>query len=439
MNGVRIIKVASKLITSLIGIQKISTHVNYREAKFIIKINSEPYTLYFSCLTGELIEVINTKSCVNYLIEHFFYVPLDFDEYKYTDELFNIVRKIGNHKKNSPSIFEILTTTDCNARCFYCYEKQFAKQTMTNYVAQEVARFVLNNHDKNKSVKLKWYGGEPLYNINAIDIITSSLIKNNVRFCSSMITNGLLFSEEIMDKATNIWKLRNVRITIDGTESVYNKVKSYIGVNYNPFAQVIKNIELLIKQGILVTIRLNIEKYNIKDVKELLRFLTSLFSNIEINFEINLLNNTSSNKLIESSISVRQSIFYEITNIESYLFDLGYDVNFVKLKGLTVHYCSADSGNYMLVKPNGQIAYCSEDFDTKSYGSILKSSFFDVPNLNGTIHKRNSLCLDCPLFAQCRPSKLCPLRNSTCNSLQKEMILSDLHFSILQTYRESLL
>ena len=81
-----------------------------------------------------------------------------------------------------------------------------------------------------------------------------------------------------MDKATNIWKLRNVRITIDGTESVYNKVKSYIGVNYNPFAQVIKNIELLIKQGIPVTIRLNIEKYNIKDVKELLRFLTSVVS-----------------------------------------------------------------------------------------------------------------------------------------------------------------
>ena len=48
-----------------------------------------------------------------------------------------------------------------------------------------------------------------------------------------MISNGYLFSEEIIDRAARLWELRNVQITLDGTEKVYNETKAYIAPKDN--------------------------------------------------------------------------------------------------------------------------------------------------------------------------------------------------------------
>ena len=59
-----------------------------------------------------------------------------------------------------------------------------------------------------------------------------------------MISNGYLFDDTIIEKSVNDWNLNSVQVTLDGTEEVYNKIKSYICHDLiSPFMRVIENIE----------------------------------------------------------------------------------------------------------------------------------------------------------------------------------------------------
>jgi sulfatase maturation enzyme AslB (radical SAM superfamily) len=40
-----------------------------------------------------------------------------------------------------------------------------------------------------------------------------------------MISNGILFNEKNIVKARELWHLKNVQITLDGTESSYEQIK----------------------------------------------------------------------------------------------------------------------------------------------------------------------------------------------------------------------
>lgn len=46
-----------------------------------------------------------------------------------------------------------------------------------------------------------------------------------------MTSNGYIFNDELVEKAKNEWKLKNIQITLDGTRDVYNKAKNYYSEN----------------------------------------------------------------------------------------------------------------------------------------------------------------------------------------------------------------
>jgi hypothetical protein len=92
-----------------------------------------------------------------------------------------------------------------------------------------------------------------------------------------MTSNGYLFDAETVQRAKELWQLKNVQITLDGREKTYNLVKRYIYDNVNAFERVLKNIELLTAAGIHVAIRLNVDKHNIEEMLLLLPLLHERF------------------------------------------------------------------------------------------------------------------------------------------------------------------
>ena len=96
-----------------------------------------------------------------------------------------------------------------------------------------------------------------------------------------MISNGYLMDAKLAKKAFNEWHLSNIQITLDGTEEVYNKTKRYIYKDDpNPFKTVINNIHELLKNNILVSIRLNCGTHNIEDLKNLILYLREEFKDV---------------------------------------------------------------------------------------------------------------------------------------------------------------
>ena len=89
-------------------------------------------------------------------------------------------------------------------------------------------------------------------NHDAINAICAGLRSKGIAYQSSIITNGYLFSDTLLEQAVVSWKLTKAQITLDGTESNYNTIKNYIHPDVNPFLTVLKNIGKLVDQIIKI-------------------------------------------------------------------------------------------------------------------------------------------------------------------------------------------
>lgn len=160
---------------------------------------------------------------------------------------------------NNPIHIRILTTTACNAKCPYCYEKDLPSITMTKSTADQVVTFIkeriLNTQGlSTDKIHIEWFGGEPLVNHSIISYICDKMSQNNLSFESTMASNAILFSERVVQEAKERWNLQRVQITLDGIFEDYNNAK---GVLPGTFELVINNIKLLLANDIWVSIRIN--------------------------------------------------------------------------------------------------------------------------------------------------------------------------------------
>ena len=74
MDGIRIIRDASYAVMCLCGKQKYDYTLQYRLSDFVFRCKIGGSSLYYSCLTGELVEVTKQEMAFQYLVKHWFYV-----------------------------------------------------------------------------------------------------------------------------------------------------------------------------------------------------------------------------------------------------------------------------------------------------------------------------------------------------------------------------
>lgn len=437
MNEFKIIKTPSAKIMSICGLQVFDITAQYHWSQFVIidKVDDKGW-LYYNCLTGGLVFVSDYSKSLEYLVQNWYLIHNNINEKDFIPIVHKALKIWGDITSPGISYFEILTTTDCNARCFYCYEKGTPHSTMSEKTALKTVDFITKNKS-DRQLKIRWYGGEPLLNTKAIDIISNGLRKNDIDYHSIIITNGLLFSEDNIRKAIETWNVNNVRITLDGQEDFYNKTKAYSHFLGNPFQVVIKNIEGLLQHDIDVTIRLNIESHNIDDIASLVMFLTQKHRGItNLNFSINLLNNTKSNHKIASSGQFRMDIEKKAYSLKEKIYNDGFLVNFVPLPRPSRFFCLADNKSHILITPKGELAFCAEDFSGGKNGTIYDESI-SLKRPPMTMFKYstdNIICQSCPLLASCIPSKLCPAVLRPCDIEKRELILKETLLSIRYEY-----
>ena len=132
---------------------------------------------------------------------------------------------------NSELVLTILPTGKCNFNCPYCFEsdKQFSRSAMSLENQNALLKYVQKNISKHKSLKVGWFGGEPLLEPNIIKYLSEKIIKIcNARFLpysSEMTTNGYFLTEEVF-KMLYSMKVYNYQITIDGVKEHHDKYRT---------------------------------------------------------------------------------------------------------------------------------------------------------------------------------------------------------------------
>lgn len=181
------------------------------------------------------------------------------------------------HLKRPLSI-TITTTLKCNAHCPYCYERGVMKCDMPCENVESIIQFIKSQHPE-YGLHITWFGGEPLMNTQFIDEVCEKLVVEDIKFESYIITNGSLFTEDMIQNRKDKWKLQNVQITLDGTCAVYETTKSYDDPALHGYDSVLKIIRMLAANGINTHIRMNICRENSADIQELVKELGREFVN----------------------------------------------------------------------------------------------------------------------------------------------------------------
>ena len=425
----------------LLGEQPIKAEALYRRASFCVLCNAFGVNIAYNALTKELCELSEAQARLlsqsevkadgdsAELIRSYFLVPKDQDERKLCDGVAAFAR--AAKKSEGYRDFTVFTTTECNARCFYCYENDCERVSMSEETAQKTAQFIADS-SRGKAVTLTWYGGEPLMNTRAIDIITGMLSERGTEFTSVLATNASLLTDELIRHAKEKWHLDKVQVTLDGTAEVYERIKAYTD-RKNAFSDVLCNIEKLASSGIRINIRLNVDTHNIDDMYSLCDLLADRFGGTQgLNVYAALLFDCEGAKRPISQCD-RTALARRVIEFEDSLMEKGI----LKPRKLSntpaTVFCKADSPASLVIRADGSLTKCDFYTDTHTVGDVYSGvcKEREMAEMNSFAERVD--CDGCSAYPICLRKRGCP--TGGCDEARRYITEQRLVRSIMYAYR----
>lgn len=437
---------------ALLGEQKIVKDTTYRPLSYIYDLDTDDGKLVYNFMTGELLfltieeykslhsSIDINNEVMQQLIKKWFVVPQDHNDPLLSRQIKQFLSQLVYNNTDAPMrIFTILPTTDCNARCFYCFELGRSRKDMSEKTAEDVADYIIRVSKGVETIRLRWFGGEPLYNSKAIDIICKKLKDAGVNFYSNFVSNGYLFNEENVKKGKELWNINDVQITLDGTEEIYNRCKAFIYRDgRSAFKVVTDNIERLLKANVGVKIRMNMDAHNKEDLYKLTDYLDNRFRGYKKFFYyVHLLFEDSGKVQMERNEFERHQMIQDFFDFEDYLRNKQefYPTKTVKHL-MQYHQCMADDPTTTIISPDGELGRCEHYSDTDFWGSIYNNQINHevVKDFRRTKYLGKA-CDECVMYPMCmqliRCAQTIPDR---CDAMDKRVFFRHINRCIFNTY-----
>ncbi len=367
------------------------------------------------------------------LIEGWFLVPAEYDEMKELRKLRKLACAVQPNSEHVTR-FTILSTTDCNARCFYCYEMGCKRISMSKQTARDVGAYI-SRAAGGERVKIHWFGGEPLYNLEAINTICDELSQSGISFVSSVTTNGYYLTHELAEWAIQKWHMTGAMITLDGTKEVYQRTKAYIEKDENALERVLSNIGNALAAGLSVCVRLNVDQANAEDLDDLVDELAARFAGWS-NFTINITplqelkgkihHFSSEHELAERIIQLRKKCLS---------FGIRSSVKFERK--VRFNHCMADADSCEVIMPDGQLCKCEHFSDEEMIGDIY-SNRKNQEKIDSWKKQKDFYpeCFDCSLAPGCVLLEKCERLGKQCPEHERIIRADELREQMLWAYRD---
>lgn len=169
---------------------------------------------------------------------------------------------------NSLLSLTINPTLDCNFACPYCFEGKHPQVYMSDQVEEEVISFV-KRHEAAKTLKVVWFGGEPLLAFSRMRSLTQKFLDLGLKYEAGIITNGYLLTDRVVKHLDDLC-IKSIQVTIDGMKEVHNS-RRCLRTGHPTFDRIIENIKYVhdICPDIKLNVRVNIDHTNERDFLEL--------------------------------------------------------------------------------------------------------------------------------------------------------------------------
>lgn len=364
--------------------KKVDPDRRYRLSDFTCCFSEDRTHLLRSTLTGMTVSLSDTEwACVEHarrqpvsgaeladaglaeLARTCFFVEEDADDYSQYELAVSVLKTMSREGVGTKT-YTVLPTTGCNARCVYCYEEGLPVQTMSGETADRVADFIDETRWQD-TVKLIWFGGEPLAGSRIISRICRRLTEKGILFRSKIITNATLLTPELLEEAVTLWRLEAAQVSTDGKREDYEARKRYLDPAVHDYDAMMRAVGLLLEREIKVTLRCNYDGDNQDG-------LTAFFDDVKTRFGSPENLSVYPAMLYQTRTGESSTeLFRKTQSLNAYLRELGLTKrNKTNRSGkLKLNYCGADSGDKsVVIAPDGKLYHCEHLPGNTAFGTI---------------------------------------------------------------------
>lgn len=175
---------------------------------------------------------------------------------------------IDSRDKDEIQLF-FITNYSCNFACSYCYQDQYnnpAKELSIEIIDSFFKYIQTEFAGRNKYITV--FGGEPLLNSPKQKSLIKYLVQKSngsgLEIC--FVTNGYTLEEYI--PILKSCKIREIQVTLDGTEAIHNK-RRFLKGGQGTFKKIIRGIDVCLENQIPINLRMVADKENIDNLPEL--------------------------------------------------------------------------------------------------------------------------------------------------------------------------
>jgi uncharacterized protein len=178
---------------------------------------------------------------------------------------------IDNRDQDEIQLFYVLNYS-CNFSCTYCYQDEYVnpKNESGFEVTDAFFRYIQKEFaDRRKYITV--FGGEPLLNSQRQKKEIAYLLEqaNKAKLDVCFVTNGYLLEDyiEILKEG----RIREIQVTIDGTENIHNERRLLRGGG-KTFDRIVRGVDACLNNNFPVNLRMVIDKENIENLPDFARF-----------------------------------------------------------------------------------------------------------------------------------------------------------------------
>lgn len=168
----------------------------------------------------------------------------------------------------------VMPTYDCNFRCPYCFERkrlrhgpEWLSKTMAPEMVEAIFRAV--EHERNRGRHIEsctLFGGEPFLKENFAAVQKICQRAGALGIPLNAITNG--YEIDCFRELLEQYPFRNLKIAVDGTGAAHDRHRRHKD-GLPTYARIMDNIALALSKGVDVTLRININRENVGEIKKL--------------------------------------------------------------------------------------------------------------------------------------------------------------------------
>lgn len=409
----------------------ITEHDSYKLSRFLISsdpltnpVTESQYRLLYSTRSNSVF-IANESTWKQLYSGHIDRLPEDFIRQLYdrkiiTDEgeneLDSILQENEDSVLNMEELYEVIQPTAlCQMGCHYC------GQTHSNRLLSQDDQEAVLKRIRNKlqagsyrSLRIGWFGSEPLAGLAVIRTLSPKLIQLAAEFgCTygaKIVTNGLSLNKDTALELEKSHKVDSVEITLDGTEEFHDR-RRILKTGKSTFKKIFDNLLSIASSAEIsfrIIIRCNVDQDNIEGVSPLIELLAEHNLQRRLSFypvSVYSWGNDAHLKSIPPESYGQQELawFRQMT-------ELGFEIGLMPQRRPIV--CMAVHKDSELIDAYGNVFNCTEVSYVPAYGEPNKYSIGTVStpaasasrpfeDFNKKVRSGEFQCYQCPMLPVC--------------------------------------